>query len=61
MDVERENQVNVLLVDDRPENLVALEAILNSHSYNLVQANSGAEARRWIAIDSDYFCHSIQQ
>ncbi|PSB40740.1 hybrid sensor histidine kinase/response regulator, partial [filamentous cyanobacterium Phorm 6] len=51
MDVERENQVNVLLVDDRPENLVALEAILNSHSYNLVQANSGAEALRCLLND----------
>ena len=46
MDVQRPERVNVLLVDDRPENLLALEAILNSPSYNLVQANSGMEALR---------------
>ena len=46
MDVQRPDRVNVLLVDDRPENLLALEAILNSPSYNLVQANSGMEALR---------------
>ncbi|HLO51191.1 MAG TPA: response regulator [Kamptonema sp.] len=46
MKIPHEDKVNVLLVDDHPENLVALEAILNSSSYNLVQANSGAEALR---------------
>ncbi len=47
------HRVNVLLVDDRPENLVALEAILNSPSYNLVQANSGAEALRCL-LNEDF-------
>ncbi|MEG4106949.1 response regulator [Microcoleus sp. S13_C5] len=46
MNLQPPHRVNVLLVDDRPENLVALEAILNSPSYHLVQANSGAEALR---------------
>ncbi|MEG4343701.1 response regulator [Microcoleus sp. A003_D6] len=53
MDVQRSDRVNVLLVDDRPENLVALEAILNSPSYNLVQANSGAEALRCL-LNEDF-------
>ena len=53
MDVQRPERVNVLLVDDRPENLLALEAILNSPSYNLVQANSGTEALRCL-LNQDF-------
>jgi CheY-like chemotaxis protein len=36
--------VNVLLVDDRPENLLALEAILEPLGLTMVRAHSGAEA-----------------
>lgn len=35
---------NVLLVDDVPENLVALEAVLEDLSCNLVKASSGNQA-----------------
>src|SRR5438105_4080045 len=37
---------NVLLVDDRPENLLALEAILEPLGQNLVYAHSGEDALR---------------
>jgi signal transduction histidine kinase len=40
----RDDRVNILLVDDRPENLLALEAILEPLSQNLIRAHSGPEA-----------------
>lgn len=38
------DKVNILLVDDRLSNLIALEAMLDTLGQNLVRANSGAEA-----------------
>jgi CheY-like chemotaxis protein len=40
-------------VDDRPENLLALEAILADMGQNLMKANSGAEALQCLLKD-DY-------
>jgi PAS domain S-box-containing protein len=48
-------QVNLLLVDDRDENLIALEAILEPLGENLVTARSGEEALRAL-LDSDFAC-----
>ena len=41
----------ILMVDDRPENLVALEAILEPLGHRLVRAHSGEEALRHILLD----------
>uniref|UniRef100_UPI001ABA2821 hybrid sensor histidine kinase/response regulator n=1 Tax=Aetokthonos hydrillicola TaxID=1550245 RepID=UPI001ABA2821 len=48
-----EPKVNVLLVDDHPENLLVLEAILDSLGQNLVQATSGAQALRHL-LNQDF-------
>src|SRR5262249_62123712 len=42
------DRVNILLVDDKPANLVALEAMLQGLDQNLIKANSGREALKWL-------------
>lgn len=46
----RDDRVTILLVDDRPENLLALEAILEPLGQVLVRAGSGPEALRQVLV-----------
>ncbi|HEX2249446.1 MAG TPA: response regulator [Gemmatimonadales bacterium] len=43
-----DDRVNILLVDDQPANLVALEAMLQGLGQNLIKAQSGREALKWL-------------
>jgi len=47
----RDERVNILLVDDRPENLLALEAILEPLGERLVRAHSGDEALKCLLTE----------
>lgn len=47
------DKVKILMVDDRVENLLALEAILESNSYDLIRAHSGHEALKQV-LDHDF-------
>ena len=46
MDETGTEKVNILLVDDRPDKLLALEAVIESLHQNVVKATSGKEALR---------------
>lgn len=47
------DKVKILLVDDKPENLVALEAVLDGLGQDLVKAKSGKEALR-ACLENDF-------
>ena len=44
-------RANILLVDDRPQNLLTLEAILEPLEQNLLRANSGTEALKQLLLN----------
>jgi serine phosphatase RsbU (regulator of sigma subunit) len=52
-DLEFDRAVNILLVDDQPANLLALEAVLAGPGRKLVQAHSGREALRCV-LNEDF-------
>src|SRR5688572_14618214 len=45
---EQDGKVSILLVDDRPEKLLALEAVLSDLDIEMIKAHSGKEALRCI-------------
>ncbi len=51
--MQSQEVVNILMVDDRPQNLMALEAVLGDMGQNLVRANSGREALKHL-LDREF-------
>lgn len=47
------NKVNILVVDDRPEGILAVQAVLNSPNYNIITASSGNEALKHL-LNNDF-------
>src|SRR5258706_12769477 len=47
---ESERKVNILVVDDPPDKLVGLEAVLEGLGQNVVRAYSGREALRYVLL-----------
>ena len=45
-----QSRARILMVDDRPENLMALEAIMEPLGHDMVRANSGEEALRQVLL-----------
>jgi PAS domain S-box-containing protein len=52
--MEINHQVKILMVDDREENLLALEVILGDENYQFVKASSGRDALRILLQDQDF-------
>src|SRR5215208_4296685 len=50
---DSDGKVSILLVDDRPEKLLAIEAVLEDLGQNIVRAYSGREALRHV-LDHDF-------
>src|SRR5919201_3410401 len=47
-----QDRINILIVDDSPRNLLALESILRAPDRNLVRASCGEDALRYL-LDND--------
>ncbi|ADU30454.1 response regulator [Evansella cellulosilytica] len=46
--MKNSDNVKILMVDDRPENLIALKAVLESENYELFSVKSGEEALKYV-------------
>jgi signal transduction histidine kinase len=60
MDIEKEPvfknkpDINILVVDDREDNLLSIEAILQEDEYNIIKANSGRAALKVLLTRHDF-------
>lgn len=53
--MEESNEIKILLVDDRQENLLALETILENGTYKFIKANSGRNALECLLDEQDFY------
>ena len=52
--MDADQRINILLVDDKSEDLLALELILGKEQYNFVKASSGREALRILLKEQNF-------
>ena len=50
----RRSEAKILVVDDRADNLISIEAILEKDNYTIVKANSGRAALKVLLTDHDF-------
>ena len=50
----RRSEAKILVVDDRADNLMSIEAILEKDNYTIVKANSGRAALKVLLNDHDF-------
>ena len=50
----RRSEAKILVVDDRADNLISIEAILEKDNYTIVKANSGKAALKVLLTDHDF-------
>jgi CheY-like chemotaxis protein len=50
----RRPEAKILVVDDRADNLISIEAILEKDNYTIVKANSGRAALKVLLNDHDF-------
>ena len=50
----RKPVAKILVVDDRPDNLLSIEAILENENYSIIKANSGKAALKILLNDHDF-------
>ncbi|WP_128547043.1 sensor histidine kinase [Larkinella soli] len=52
--METQSEVKILVVDDREDNLLSIETILDKDNYRIVKANSGTNALKILLNQSDF-------
>lgn len=52
--IYRKADAKILVVDDRPDNLVSIEAILEQDNYSIIKANSGKAALKILLNDHNF-------
>ena len=52
--MEKEKTVKILLVDDRPDNLMSMEIVLEKEGYAFAKATSGKEALKILLKEDDF-------
>ena len=53
-DLKKKSDIKILVVDDREDNLISIETILEKDNYDVVKANSGRAALKILLREHDF-------